>query len=222
MRTDTKDKSGKYLSKREVNKIKTFLQKRYDVDVLSHINNEISILEKFIKNSDSSIQRIQNVYSNNPIEVKQNIEPIDMSDEDYIEQWLSQSYERKTISEDLPIYITEKGERVRSKSEINIANTLFKMNVPYKYECPLELANGIIIHPDFTLLDIDSRQEIYWEHRGMMDDRYYLKHALQRVKEYAKEGIILGDRLIITEETSFLPLGTDEIRKIVGNFKRRK
>ena len=83
-----------------------------------------------------------------------------MSDEDYIEQWLSQSYERKTISEDLPIYITEKGERVRSKSEINIANTLFKMNVPYKYECPLELANGIIIHPDFTLLDIDSRQAI--------------------------------------------------------------
>lgn len=221
LRIDPKDKSGRYLSKREVNKIKTFLQKKYDTEALNCIKKEISTLERFIKKSELPIQTLQNIYSNNPKEIKRNIEPLDISDEDYIEEWLSKSYERKIIHEDLPVYVTDKGDRVRSKSELNIANTLFKMNIPYKYECPLILSNGIIIHPDFTLLDVARRREIYWEHRGMMDDRYYLKHALLRVKDYAKEGIFVGDRLIITEEASFLPLVTDEIHIIVNQLLRK-
>lgn len=70
----------------------------------------------------------------------------------------------------------------------------------------------------FTLLDIRKRREVYWEHRGMMDDRNYLKHAVQRVKDYRKEGIYVGDNLLITEETSVLPLGTDEILSVIQYF----
>ena len=118
----------------------------------------------------------------------------------------------------MPVYLTDRGERVRSKSELNIANMLNKMNVPYKYECPIRLSNGKIIHPDFTVLDVKKRREIYWEHRGMMDDRMYLKHAIERVKEYGKSGIYVGDNLLLTEETSTLPLGTNEIERLIRHF----
>ena len=76
---------------------------------------------------------------------------IDSGVEDYIKWWQAIPYERKAINERLPLYITEGGEQVRSKSEVNIANKLFKMNIPYKYECPLRIDKENVIHPDFTI-----------------------------------------------------------------------
>ena len=40
------------------------------------------------------------------------------------------------------------------------------LSIPYKYECPLQLSNGMIIYPDFTVLDVKRRKVWYWEHRG--------------------------------------------------------
>lgn len=218
LRTDPKDKSGVYLSKKEEEKIKTFLQKKYDEDVIKQVNLEVKILENILKKTNSNIDKLRKNYSDYPQEVKKHIRPIDISDEDYVKEWLSIPFIHKSIPEEIPVYLTDHGERVRSKSELNIANMLYKMNVPYKYECPLTFSNGRIIHPDFTLLDIRKRREVYWEHRGMMDDRNYLKHAVQRVKDYRKEGIYVGDNLLITEETSVLPLGTDEILSVIQHF----
>ena len=90
--------------------------------------------------------------------------------------------------------------------------------IPYKYECPLVLQNGIVIYPDFTLLDIRNRQEIYWEHRGMMDDKEYARNSVQRIKTLMRNGICIGKNLIITEETLTNPLGTDEIKTIIQEF----
>lgn len=215
LRTDSKDKSGTYLSKKEDKKIRTYLQKKYDEATIKQINSEIKNLEHILKRVNSDLRKN---YSDYPQEIKQYIVPVDVSDEDYIKEWLSIPYARKSILEDLPVYFTDRGERVRSKSELNIANMLNKMNVPYKYECPIRLSNGKIIHPDFTVLDVKKRREIYWEHRGMMDDRMYLKHAIERVKEYGKSGIYVGDNLLLTEETSTLPLGTNEIERLIRHF----
>ena len=52
----------------------------------------------------------------------------------------------------------------------------------------------------------------------MMDDRGYLKHTVQRIKDYRKDGIHVGDNLIITEETASGPLGTDEIISVIKHF----
>lgn len=215
LRTDPKDRSGIYLSKKEEKKIKTFLQKKYDEATIKQVNLEIKKLESILKNFNSDIQKN---YSDYPQEIKKYISPIDISDEDYIKEWMFIPYEHKVVSQDIPVYLTDNGERVQSKSELNIANTLHKMDIPYKYECPLILADGRTIHPDFTILDVLKRREIYWEHRGMMDDRMYLKHAVQRLKDYTKSGIFLGDNLFITEETSTLPLGTNEIECVIRYF----
>ena len=41
-----------------------------------------------------------------------------------------------------------------------------KHNVPNHYEAPLYLKGRGIIHPDFTVLNIRTRQEYYWEPYG--------------------------------------------------------
>ena len=141
-----------------------------------------------------------------------------MSDEDYAAQWLSESYEGKDIPDYVPVYETKRGERVRSKSELTIANMLADRGIPYKYERPLTLMGGVVVYPDFTLLDVKRRRDIYWEHRGMMDDRDYARQAVFKMKSLMKSGILLGDNLIITEETTANPLGTNEIDAVIDQY----
>jgi hypothetical protein len=218
LRSDDSEKSGKYISKSDEATIKTHLQKSYNDKVLKLLSIESVNLEKFLKHSDGMIQKIRNVFSDNPQEVKNCISPIDVSDEDYADKWLSTPYTGKAINDQLPFFETNKKERVRSKSELNIANALFARNIPYKYERPLQLNNGNIIHPDFTMLNVKTRKEIFWEHRGMMDDRQYATQSVLRLKEMMKNGIFLGDNLIITEETSANPLGTNEIEMVIEKY----
>ena len=80
------------------------------------------------------------------------------------------------------------------------------------------LANGKVIYPDFTVLKVSERKVIYWEHRGMMDDREYARNAVNRIKSYNKNGVFLGENLILTEETSTDPLGTDEIETVISRL----
>jgi len=218
LRTDKSDKSGIYIRKSDSRKIRTYVQKSYDEKVIRLIEKEISNLKDFLKKSEHIADRIRQVYSDNSVEVKDYIEPVDCSDEDYIKQWMACKYEGKAIDESAPYYETDHKERVRSKSELNIANALSRHGIPYKYEKPLKMKNGAVIYPDFTILDVRKRKQIYWEHRGMMDDREYAKHSVARIKNYMGSGIMLGDNLIITEETASSPLGTNEIKAVITRW----
>ena len=218
LRNDPTDKSGKYIPKKEEKKIRQYLQKKYDEESLQLINQEISVLKKFLLKSKVTSTTIQNLYSSQPQEIKNMIIPVDLSDDDFALEWASIPYEKKPIDAEKYTHKSDNGEIVRSKSEKSIANALYKLGIPYKYECPLILSNGQVIHPDFTVLNKRTRKEIYWEHRGMMDDREYAKHTVQRIKLMEKEGIFPGDNLIITEETLSCSLGTDEIDMMIKHY----
>lgn len=210
--------SENYISSRKSTFVKQLLQKHYNERAIRLIHQEIRWLEQFIAKTNGISQQIQQIYSNYPEQIQLQIYPIDLTDEEYKKQWLNATYEPKPIPEDVPYYKTDKGELVRSKSELNIANTLYKRGIPYIYECPLTLTNGIRIYPDFTILHPRKRTNIYWEHRGMMDDREYAKHTVRRMKEYQKNNLFLGENLIITEETATIPLGTDEIHAVISRY----
>jgi len=198
--------------------IKRYLQKSYDEKILKLVTAEIESLKKLLAKSGNVISKVRKVYSESPAEVKELIIPIDMSDEDYALNWQNAPYEGKPLPDYLPFLETKRKERVRSKSELNIANALADKGIPYKYECPLQLSSGATIYPDFTVLDVKRRRVLYWEHRGMMDDKEYAKNSVQRIKTLMKEGLFIGDDLIITEETSTNPLGTNEIDAIIKKF----
>lgn len=217
-RTHQNKTGGNYIRKKEKDIIRKYIRKKYDEDVYKLLCKERDSLGSLLEKCKTNPTKIRNCFSECPQEMQEFIDPVDMSDDDYARIWLKKAYEGKEIGPDTPIYLTDKGERVRSKSELNIANMLLKYNIPYKYECPLKLSSGLTIYPDFVALNIRSRKEIYWEHRGMMEDSNYARDSVKRMKVLTKEGIILGKNLIISEESVSCPLGTDEIERMIKEY----
>ena len=75
-----------------------------------------------------------------------------------------------------------------------------------------------IIYPDFTFLSSKTRQEIYWEHEGMMDDEIYARNAIRKIHTYEKNGIYPGERLILTFETKAVALDTQIVKELVCKY----
>ncbi len=83
------------------------------------------------------------------------------------------------------IYSTHKGDKVRSKSEVIIANTLHANKVKYEYEKKLYYNKDSWIEPDFTITMPDGT-EVYWEHLGMIGSEEYDKTWLRKLDIYRK------------------------------------
>lgn len=153
-----------------------------------------------------------------PVSEKKLIHPIEPTWEDQLAGWMKEDYKKKEFQENSTVIITERGERVRSKSEKILADYFYQKNIPYKYEAPLYLVGAGIIYPDFTFLSSKTRQEIYWEHEGMMDDEIYARNAIRKIYTYEKNGIYPGERLILTFETKAVALDTQIVKELVCKY----
>lgn len=87
------------------------------------------------------------------------------------------------------IHRTERGELVRSKSELVIADKLHARGVDYAYEQPLVVGDGRVRYPDFTIADHARGVTYYGEHLGLLDDPGYRSRWERKRQEYAKAGI---------------------------------
>jgi ATP-dependent exoDNAse (exonuclease V) alpha subunit len=95
------------------------------------------------------------------------------------------------------IHHTKKGEVVRSKSEVIIANELYNQGVSYEYERPLWSKDGSSFRiPDFTVFY--EGEEYYWEHLGMLDDPEYMQKWEEKRRWYEQNGF--ADRLVVSQE----------------------
>lgn len=91
------------------------------------------------------------------------------------------------------IHRTARGELVRSKSEVIIADLLDGLGLPYAYEHPFTGPDGSVRYPDFTIDDAETGQRVLIEHLGMMDRpdyvrRWKLKEAWYRTAGVAMDG----------------------------------
>ena len=161
---------------------------------------------------------IEEIYKNLHIERQKIITPIRETDEQYKQKWEAVEYKPKEIDDMVPVIKTERGELVRSKSELIIADLLYREGIPYRYECPLLLKGHRLIHPDFTTLNVRKRKVLYWEHLGMMDDAEYASKAVNRLNELEENGIVNGINLIVTMETKNHPLSPHLVRKRIDLF----
>ncbi|WP_406539177.1 ATP-dependent RecD-like DNA helicase [Fibrobacter sp.] len=114
------------------------------------------------------------------------------------------------------VHRTARGEFVRSKSEVIIADALFYNNIFYKYEEPY-VKGGIKKIPDFTIEDEESGNTFYWEHCGMMENRKYKERWEKKKKWYADKGIVEGENLIVTYDKDGT-INSEEIRKIIEKY----
>ena len=215
-KNDSQDKKRKYLRKAEMQLIKDICQREYDEKVLGCAEKEIVRLQQLLVLYEKEC--CEDVYERLKEERKSIVSPIALPAEEYVSQWIKEDYQRKGFTEDYPEYYTDNGERVRSKSEILIANALKRHEVPYRYEAPLNLEGWGIIHPDFTVLNVRTRQEYYWEHLGKMDDAAYAENALQRIELYEKNSIFPGAKLILSHETLMRPINTQNIEKLINFY----
>lgn len=209
-----------YIREQETELIKELCQKDYDQKVLRSAQKELGQLKKLQRIYESTTQETncEKLYEKMAKERQKLIIPVRCTDEEYRKQWESIAYEKKGFGEQGPEFYTDKGERVRSKSEILIANALEKHHIPYRYECPLFLNDYGLIHPDFTILNVRKRKEIYLEHMGLMDNEEYRESALKRITAYEKNGIFPGDRLVLTHETSRNPLDSRLLEILIKQY----
>jgi len=207
----------RYAREEEQKLVKQLCQKDYDQKILAKAKKELKDLEKLYHNYDNKIY--ESVYENlHPVR-QQLINPIWIPDDEYIKQWEAVEYIPKGFAPKYPEYYTDKGERVRSKSEVLIANALKKYHIPYRFEYPYQLEPySPVIHPDFTVLNVHKRKEYIWEHLGKTDDEGYIDYSINRIIDYEKHGIFPGDKLILTHETLARPLNSKIIEKTILHY----
>ena len=207
-------KSGeRYLHKEDSKLATDLLQKNYLNKVLIASRKEALALKRYLDNQPAVIA--EEVYGTLSEGRQKLIKPIMPTDEQFVREWLSIPYTPKAFEEGASIFPTMKGDRVRSKSEMITADRLLLNSVPYKYECPI-MINGKIIHPDFTILRVRDRKILYLEHCGKADDPEYAeKSIVKRINEYSQAGIILGDNLFLTFESSTTPFDVRVLDRMI-------
>ena len=93
--------------------------------------------------------------------------------------------------DDRLIHRTTRGDLVRSKSEVIIANELLAQGIDrYEYEAPLVLSNGETRYPDFTIVDDDTGECYYWEHLGLLHNPDYAKRWERKLALYRDAEIL--------------------------------
>lgn len=209
-------KSGKYLHRSEEELARKLAQKAYNEKVLRLVKRRIHQIKYLTEEYQDN--EIEMLYEKENIARKRLILPIELTWEQQLKQWISEEYEGKGFKEGASIIYSEKGERVRSKSEKILADYFYRKNIPYKYEKPLNLKGYGIVYPDFSFLSKKTGREIFWEHEGCMDNPGYAETAIKKIQTYENNGIYVGDRLILTFETKTTVLNTKDIERNVKRY----
>lgn len=204
-------KTNTYLPKKNISFIKKLAQSEYNKKLLRRLEKQYKYTQKALKQYQRS--DLKTPYSKACNHRKELIKPLVFDPEDYKKRWLAVQYKAKSFINDNKSFYTSSGLRVRSKSELIIAETLIRLNIPFRYEYPVKMKEGIILHPDFYCLNIKTRQEIIWEHFGIMDDSEYLQNAIEKQSLYTNNGWVTGKNLILTMETKNTPLNSRIIEK---------
>ena len=123
------------------------------------------------------------------------------------------------------IHRTARGEMVRSKSEVIIANALAAQGFDYAYERPL-MIEGVTKYPDFTIEDMESGHTIYWEHCGMLHVPSYRRRWEKKLDWYRANGIrVQGDgggaegTLIVTRDEANGSIDSAKITKLIAEMQ---
>ncbi len=220
-RKSSRESVGTYIRKSDRDIAKKLAQRDYATIILKWAIDRKSELEKCKQVNDYN--KINELYKELPIGKQRLVEPYILEREEYVESWMKEQakkikmYSKKekyVIDEESAIW-TEQGEAVRSKSEKIIADKLLKLDIPYAYEVPIYLKGYGMVYPDFMVLNKETRNELYWEHFGLMDHSDYCEKAIKKIELYGKNGIFPGKNLILTYETATHPLNMKAVEDLI-------
>ncbi|WP_342982346.1 hypothetical protein [Ruminococcus sp. 2227st1_E6_2227SCRN_220401] len=210
------DSNGIYIPKSDKKLPQKLAQKTYNLSVIKKAESRLKQIKKITK--DYSDDEIESLFTSLHTNRQGLVTPVEPTWKQLLDAWYAEEYQGKEFQEGTAVILTEKGERVRSKSEKILADFFYRRNIPYKYEKPLYLRGYGTVYPDFSFLSKKTGQEIYWEHEGMMDKQEYARTAIRKIESYQKNDIYPGDRLILTFETEQSVLNTKMIEGLVNKY----
>ena len=199
------------MKKKDLDVVKNMAQQEYYQDLKTAVNKQINTLEQFLSNYQE--KAINEVFNNRSHAKQILIEPLIQPDAEFIQQWYQQNPGNQNPFPEKGKYITDKGEYVRSKSEKILADMFYKHNVPYQYEPAIKIKPGKTLYPDFVLLNVKERKTYYWEHLGLAAEEDYASKNLEKINTYDKNGIVVGENLLISMETEFSSLDIKQIEQ---------
>ena len=210
----------KVTDKKDQSLARALAQRAYDERVLRTADKERSALARLVKLYDNGCA--EDCYDKLNRARQQLVTPIRLPDELYVARWQARDIGSKLAASSAP-FATDRGDQVRSKSEMLIANKLYTHGIPYFYEPAIVLTDhktGVqyTAHPDYLVLNTRSRKELCWEHLGMMDNADYVNQNLRKLRDYENAGYHPGDSLITTYETLKTPLDSNYINQIIRQY----
>ena len=215
---ETSKSRYRYLHRSERQIAKDIIQHDYATSVNELATKRHYHIEQLLQCQDEIADQALNGFSEGRQVL---IDEYEQPKQKYIAEWIAKEYQGNTYPADEHEYYTKKGERVKSKSEIIIADTLYDMGIPYRYEYPFFTATGATIYPDFNILNPYTLHEAYLEHFGLMDDSEYVQKTLYKIAEFARNGYHLGHGLLATFESDKSSLDTRLLRDMLENWLER-
>ena len=204
-----------YLARNEIETACRLAQKSYDQKILMSAKAELNALKHAYRFycTKSPAESCFDMLSPQRQKI---VSPICLTDAQYIEQW-KREHPPRLEGRPNTVLKTKKGDLVRSRAEVLIADHLFTDGFTYQFETPLVFGSHVY-YPDFCVLNLRRRKTFYWEHFGMLDDPDYLEDNIHKLNVYARNGIITGENLIVTYETGLNPFNTAQIDQLIQIF----
>lgn len=212
LRTEKNPGTGYYLRKNQRDLAAAVAQRDLSVDSIRAARLERDALVQLFQ--DLPLICLEDLYDRLHEGRKELVTPIIKTPQILRREFEEEIYKKKGFAEGESVYYTAKGERVRSKSEVLIADTLERRALPYHYEHPLWIRDRLL-HPDFTILDLKTGKKWLWEHLGMLDSPTYAERAVERMLLYILNGYIPGKNLILSVETSRYPLNARQVLMLI-------
>lgn len=212
---DSHDTNGKYITKDKIDLVKALAQKEYDKKIFNKAKKEYRLISnclEFMKKNS-----LEEIYTGMHQIRKKLVSPRVPDRDKMVTKWKAEKYDSMGFTENTEFY-TRSGIRVRSKSELIIADLLESNDIPYKYEKQLILKGCGNVRPDFTCLNKRTGKEIIWEHFGMMDNPEYAEKNIEKINNYQQNGIVIGKNMIASFETLGKPLSSRIIQGIINEY----
>lgn len=130
--------------------------------------------------------------------------------------WESAEYEMLDYKPQERKHTTSRGLKVRSKSELLIAEKLYEYGLPFRYEQVIHF-DGIDLAPDFTIRRADGKL-FYWEHEGLTDKVDHMRWQKRKAELYASIGIVPWNNYIVTYDNED---GEIDLREVEAQIRNR-
>lgn len=210
--------SGKntYIPKTNHSLAEQLAYKKYLSHLLTESVHEKKAIDLYLRHHKTELPKSETLFTNLP-EYQQLLSRFFRPISHELQKWVTSAYLHNPGFPEHLNHKTCSGTIVRSKSEAMIDMVLYTNQIPFRYECALELEEAII-YPDFTIRHPETGKLFYWEHFGRMDYPEYCEKTISKLRLYTSHNIIPSINLITTYETRDNPLSIDIIENIVQHY----